>query len=245
MPGKTVSAKVLLSVSAQSTVEVCLSDGIDQDSVSKTGNGEFEFDLQLNVNETAAKLILSIASATPHVKIYIREACANVGKVVIKTLPCMVQGVIGQRFQYVATETAPAEELSLCAPPTELSADYTRLDSVLNQRFGKGGNNRSLLPDMRGYFSRSWDNGAAVDPDAKERKALGGNLTGDHVGTKEEDVFLKHKHELKFSRDKSILTGTMGAAIVIDPTKTSFTEDEGGKETRPKNIAELYTIKWA
>lgn len=240
-----VTAKVFLSVSTQGTVDVKLTDGKDVSTISKTGNGSFEFDIRLFVNKDATKLSLSIESATPFLKIAVSQVYANVGEVALKNLPCTVLGIIGERRQYVATETAPAEELSLCNAPVELGQEYTRLNSVLNGRFGTGPGKRSLLPDMRGYFSRSWNNGAAIDPDAKDRKALGGTVTGDRVGTTEIDVFKKHDHKLKFSPDKPILAGKEVSATIINTLSTSKTDPEGGLETRPVNIAELYTIKWA
>lgn len=240
-----VTAKVVLSVSTGSTITAKLTDGIDTSAVSKTGNGNFEFDVQLFVNNDAKKLCLSIESETPFVKIAVLQVYANVGEFALKNLPGTVSGIIGERKQYVATETAPAEELSLCAAPVELGEDYTRLNSVLNGRFGTGPAKRSLLPDMRGYFSRSWNNGSAMDPDAKDRKALGGTITGDHVGTTEPDVFKKHDHKLKFATDKPILVGDKVSATIINTMSTSKTDPEGGSETRPVNISELYTIKWA
>lgn len=244
--GQQVTGKVVLKTSVDATVSVALSDGIFTDTQSKTGKGNMEFEVGISVNDSAKFLSIAVESTTAHVIIGISSVCVNVGSIALRHLPCMVQGIIGQRHQYVATEAPPAEELSLCKASEELSSDYTRLDSVLNKRFGEGTNGMSLLPDMRGYFSRAWDNGAAIDPDAKSRKALGkSTVTGDHVGTLQEDEFLEHQHGLKFSTDKPILIGDKISATIINTTSTSKTENSGGKETRPKNIDELYTIKWA
>lgn len=242
---KWVTARVSLHISTESKVRVLLDDGTATGEKTQRGPGNFEVEVQLLVTPDAKFLRLIVECDTPFTTILISRAYANIGKVAIKSLPCMVQGIIGERRQYVATETAPAEELSLCAAPKELDADQTRLDSVLNGRFGKGPNKRSLLPDMRGYFSRSWNNGAATDPDAGNRTALGGEVKGDRVSTVEQDEFREHKHGLSFSTDKPILAGKEISTTVIDTTRTSNTQVTGGRETRPKNIAELYTIKWA
>lgn len=244
--GQQVTGKVVLTTSVDATISVALSDGIDTDTKSKTGKGNMEFNVNISINDSAKSLSIAIESTTAHVIIGVSRVYVNVGSTALVNLPCIVQGIIGQRHQYVATETAPAEELSLCKASEELSGDYTRLNSVLNKRFGEGANGMSLLPDMRGYFSRSWDNGATIDPDAKSRKALGkSSVTGDHIGTLQEDEFLEHQHGLKFSTDKPILAGDKISATIINTASTSKTENIGGKETRPKNIAELYTIKWA
>ena len=244
--GQNITGKVLLETSSDATVSVVLSDGIYTDTSSKTGKGKMEFEVGILMNDTAKSLSIAIESTSAHVTIGISEVFVNVGSIALKHLPCIVQGIIGQRHQYIATETSPTGELSLCNASEELSDQYTRLDSVLNKRFGEGPNGWSLLPDMRGYFSRAWDHGAAVDPDAKDRKALGkSTITGDHVGTLQEDEFLEHQHGLKFSTDKPILAGDKVSATIINTANTSKTDNIGGNETRPKNISELFTIKWA
>lgn len=245
--GKTVTAVVSLNLSITGDVALTLTDGIDSNTVVKNGAGDFDIVLQLNINAAAPCVLITIKTAVPLLVISLSKVYANVGELALPGLPCIVQGVIGERKQYIATETAPAEELSLCNAPVELGNDYSRLNSVLNKRFGAGPNGNSMLIDMRGYFSRAWDNKAGADPDAKDRTAPGkGTITGDHVSTFEQDIFLKHHHGLNFSINRPILTGNAGQAMTIDGSATSDTKDElNGKETRPKNIAELYTIKWA
>lgn len=206
-----------------------------------------EIRLELNVGLDAAKLELAISCATKKAIILIEKVFANIGNLALDTLPCTVVGLIGERRQYIATENAPEEELSLCNAAIELDNSYTRLNSVLNYRFGKGPNGNSMLLDMRGYFSRAWDNGAKVDTNADTRTAPGtGTVKGDHVSTFEKDIFLKHDHGLQFGINKNILAGDKAPATIIDIAGTSRTNiDADGEETRPKNIAELFTIKWA
>lgn len=226
-----------------------MTDGISISSKSLLFNPNESKDIcvELNVSEKAVKLEVSIECKTKNAIIYVEKVYANIGNVALDTLPCIVSGIIGERKQYIATENPPEGELSLCDAPIELDSNYTRLNSVLNHRFGTGKNGYSSLLDMRGYFSRAWDNGAKADPDANSRTEPGtGIVKGDHVSTFEKDIFLKHDHGLNFSIDKPIFTGDKGSATIIDINKTSKTNPElDGKETRPKNIAELYTIKWA
>jgi len=96
---------------------------------------------------------------------------------------------------------------------------------------------------MSGYFSRAWDNGANIDPDASTRTALGnGKVTGDNVGTVEQDQFKQHLHSLNIT-NSTVAPGPSTPVPVIGPG-SSKTQDTGGSETRGVNIAELYTIKW-
>jgi hypothetical protein len=244
---KVISVKVALNLSIAGDISITLSDGIDSNTIVKKGIGDFELEVRLKINTLAKFVWITISSAVPLITLSIAKVYGNVGLVALENLPCIVQGVIGERKQYIATETPPAEELSLCQASLELSDDYSRLNSVINNRFGTGSKGNSLLIDMRGYFSRAWNNGAKVDPDAMDRKAPGtGTIIGDHVSTIEQDVFLKHDHGLSFSIDKTILTGDKSSTTIINTTSTSKTKETAdGKETRPKNIAELYTIKWA
>lgn len=253
LPGQKVSACAVVNNPNTSTtgyeLTFSMSDGISTSSKTLFFNTsqKKEICIELNLNENAAKLEISLECTTKNAIIYVEKVYANIGNVALDTLPCIVSGIIGERKQYIATENPPEGELSLCDAAIELDSNYTRLNSVLNNRFGMGKNGYSLLLDMRGYFSRAWDNGANTDPDAATRTVPGtGTIKGDHVSTFQQDIFLKHDHGLDFSINKSILTGDKAPAIVIDISKTSRTNPElDGKETRPKNIAELYTIKWA
>lgn len=245
LAGRKVTAKAILNIPSGAEVTLSLTDGVDACTIARKGSGLTEMVVHLIIHPKSAAVLLTVGCATPFARIAVYSMCANVGEVALDNLPCTVQGIIGERRQYIATDNPPAEELSLCNPPVELGIDFSRLNSVINGRFGTGPNKRSLLPDMRGYFSRAWDHGAATDPDAGQRKPLGGTIKGDNVGTLEEDEFLKHDHQLSFSTDKPILTGKEGSATIINTGNTSNTKPAGGKETRPKNLAELFTIKWA
>ncbi|MFB6454111.1 hypothetical protein ACE38W_02480 [Chitinophaga sp. Hz27] len=243
--GRTVSAKVYMDIVTNNPVTVSLSDGINTDSITVSVGRPVVMDVSLTIDQLASGVYVTVTCSMPFTTMKISQVFANVGQCTIEGLPCMVQGVIGERRQYVATETAPAEELSLCEAPVELGDGYTRLNSVLSGRFGTGTNGGSLLPDMRGYFSRSWNNGATIDPDAGTRTALGGTITGDNVGTVEEDAFAQHDHQLSYSPNQLFTQGDAVSATTINTTTTSDTGETGGNETRPKNISELFTIKWA
>jgi hypothetical protein len=246
--GKPVTAKVHLSLSKNCDLSVTLSDGIASSCKHFQGEeaGDYIVELHLDINATAEKLYIEIKSISISAVIKITKVYANLGTIAIENLPCIVNGFIGERKQYISTEIPPATELSLCEESVELSDSYSRLSSVLNNKFGAGKNGNSLLPDMRGYFSRAWDNGSTIDPDAEKRTILGkGNVKGDHVGTVEKDQYEQHDHQLKFNINGQVYGGSSAALTIINITSGSKTEKSGGAETRGKNIAELYTIKWS
>jgi microcystin-dependent protein len=254
VPGKKVSALAVIqnpsSASTDFELTFSINDGISTSSKTipfKSGDRK-EISLELNVALGATKLEVNIECSTKKAIIYVNKIYANIGEIALDTLPCIVNGIIGERKQYIATENPPAEELSLCNAPIALTKDQTRLNSVLNGRFGKDGNGYSMLLDMRGYFSRAWDNGSTIDPNATDRTIPGkGTLTGDHVSTFEQDDFLKHDHGLDFtvSTAQSTTGGTGPNTNLVSSPASKTNEEANGKETRPKNIYELYTIKWA
>lgn len=250
LTGKRVTACAELHIPGDFPAEITFSiddgKGVNSKSLNFEAGETKTMEVNLKVDGSATHLKLSIESSTSEVVIYVRKVYANIGSVAIESLPCMVEGTIGERKQYVSTEIPPPVELSLCKDSVELSDNYTRLNSFLNGRFGTGTNGNSLLPDMRGYFSRAWDNGAAVDPDANNRTALGqGSVTGDHVGTVQQDRIKEHTHPLKFDTTGQIPAGPSAALPSINKLQESETDPFGGKETRGKNISELLTMKWA
>ena len=248
LKGRQISAKIHLTLGKESEINAILSDGVVtvQETFSNPGTSatDYVFELRLTVADTADNVYIELQSESPGADFNIYKVYANIGPFALENLPCIVRGVIGERKQYVATDFAPAEELSLCTPSLELSQDYSRLDSVLNGRFGYGDNQRSLLPDMRGYFSRAWDNGATTDPDASSRENLGtGTVAGDQVGTVQADEFGEHTHT--YSNSISAPLGQGGSSVLQASSPDAETGAGGGQETRPKNVYELYTIKWS
>lgn len=249
LQGQRVSATaVIYNPGIQFEVTFSLFDGVNTSSKSVVFNNKEtkEINLTQEVNENATKLNVSLTCTTSQAVINIKKVFVNKGAIALDTLPCMVEGIIGERRQYMSTEIPPAEELSLCTKSQELSNSQTRLSSFLNGKFGTGSNKLSLLPDMRGYFSRAWDNGASTDPDASSRTPLGdGSVDGDHTGTVQEDQFKSHQHDLNFNTNGQITAGTAATMTIISLVSGSQTQVEGGAESRGKNISELYTMKWA
>jgi hypothetical protein len=80
-----------------------------------------------------------------------------------------------------------------CNGATPLIASYPNLFNVILTRFGGDGVNTFGLPDKRGAFTRGWDHGRGLDPNATTRTGNPfGNPTvvGDHVGSWERSALL-------------------------------------------------------
>lgn len=158
--------------------------------------------------------------------------------------------------QSFATESAPQGWLE-CDGREVSRTLYARLFQRIGDRFGAGdGSTTFNVPDMRGEFIRGWDNGRGVD-------------SGRGMGTAQEDQFQGHHHQWKGENDttasnlwvarqtipgESNVSGVIMATGVGSPAQNTIIGDAAGdanygaarigSETRGRNIALLYCIKY-
>jgi microcystin-dependent protein len=108
---------------------------------------------------------------------------------------------------------------------------YATLFATIGTTFGAGdGSTTFNLPDMRGEFPRGWDDGRGVD-------------SGRSFGSAQGDQLRAHTHTVAAGNsggvDNIITTGNARS------NDTSYTTSSiGGNETRPRNVALLYCIKF-
>ena len=101
----------------------------------------------------------------------------------------------------------------------------------------------SNVPDLRGEFVRGWDHGRGVD-------------SGRGIRSTQDDTFKSHNHDFRAptgDEDNSDSQGLTGTANNVESFRTSdragelrtynAIENEGGNETRPRNVALMYIIK--
>ena len=131
---------------------------------------------------------------------------------------------------------------------------YANLFAVIGTTFGSLDANSFNLPEMRGYFVRSWDNTigtGSIDP-------------GRAFGSIQSHQLQQHKHTItsKWTQPVSgggdytrpTMAGTTGTGNKYTSTTTILTESQSyvsdaynanvGTETRPVNIALMYCIKY-
>lgn len=144
---------------------------------------------------------------------------------------------------YWPTETVPDGYLERDGSSLSRTT-YAALFAVIGTMYGTADASHFNLPDDRGMFSRGWDHGASVDPDAATRTApgaTGATLTaGDHVGTEQADAFEAHVHtELRpWGGGAQSGSGAEGSFATVNTGST------GGNETRPTNRAYMPIIKY-
>ena len=148
-----------------------------------------------------------------------------------------------------ATVAAPAGWL-VCDGTAISRTTYALLFAATSTIHGYGdGVSTFNLPDYRGRFLRGLDVTGTVDTDVSSRTAANtGGVTGANVGSVQADQLKAHTHTTAIPYDDS--AGGVGA------NRTKYEEDTsaattawassstGGTETRPKNAAVLYCIKY-
>ena len=140
-----------------------------------------------------------------------------------------------------ASSTAPAGYLKANGALISRTA-YADLFAIIGTTFGAGnGSTTFALPDLRAYFPRGWDDGRGID-------------TGRVFGSNQDEAFKSHDHTGTYSGSTGGYTYVAGfssgsklMAHGIWSAVGNFTSSvvsAGGIETRPKNIALLYCIKY-
>ena len=158
---------------------------------------------------------------------------------------------VGAVFMFAAT-TAPAGYMK-CNGAILNRGTYAALFAAIGTFFGAGdGSSTFALPDLRGEFVRGWDDARGVDAGRGFGTAQGSaNLSHTHTGTAESAG--AHAHTIPYDSTSGNATG-FGRATGSNsgyPTSTAGAHSHslsvaatGGTESRPRNIALLYCIKY-
>lgn len=107
---------------------------------------------------------------------------------------------------------------------------YADLFTAIGTTFGAGDGSKTFnIPDLRGEFLRGWDNGRGVDSE---------RVFGSHQA----DAFKAHHH----TQGRFGVRGAGGSQQYVFNASGSFfnTGATGGTETRPRNVALAFHIKY-
>jgi len=196
---------------------------------------------------TLAKLAAGILTADAAGRAKMADGYVNTAKiedaaVTAEKLDASLTWPVGIVIPF-ASETVPTGWLE-CNGASLLRSSYAALFAAIGTVHGTADATHFNLPDMRGYFVRGWDHGAANDPGAASRTAAAtGGATGDHVGTVQADELKAHTHNFKvYASQGTVGSGSArcynAAGTIYDPV-----ESTGGSETRPKNKSMMFIIK--
>ncbi|HHA19820.1 MAG TPA: hypothetical protein ENK70_08955 [Methylophaga sp.] len=135
----------------------------------------------------------------------------------------------------VSVSTLPSGYLK-CNGSTISRTTYSDLFAIIGTLYGVGDGSTTFgVPDLRGDFIRGWDNGKGVD-------------SGRGIGTWQNEAYKAHNHVIETkTRTQYDVTGG-GSAYGQDTPSGNGTDiqtlDAGGTETRPRNVAMMYVIKY-
>ena len=128
----------------------------------------------------------------------------------------------------VASDDAPPGYLKANGA-TISRATYNILFDVIGTTFGSGDGTTFGIPDLRGEFIRGWDDGRGAD-------------SGRAFGTAQTDAFRSHTHAQTNGFSGAASAGPNTSYDIGSVART--TGSSGGTETRPRNVALLYCIKY-
>jgi len=129
--------------------------------------------------------------------------------------------------QAYAGSTAPTGWLK-CNGDAVSRTTYATLFAAIGTTYGSGdGTSTFNVPELRGEFVRGWDDSRGVDSSRS-------------IGSFQADEFKSHTHTFA----GSVASGGSGSSNRDGSRATKTTDPTGGSETRPRNIAMLYCIKF-
>ena len=112
-------------------------------------------------------------------------------------------------------------------------ATYAALFAAIGTTFGAGdGSTTFNVPDLRGEFLRGWDDGRGADP-------------GRAFGSAQADELKSHAHTVGLQNTGGGLDySNPDTGSLTSGTNAGTTAATGGAETRPRNVALLFCIKF-
>jgi len=146
-------------------------------------------------------------------------------------LDALASSLVGMVAPF-AVNAAPTGWLA-CSGQSVSRTTYAALFARIGTTFGVGDGSTTFgLPDMRGEFARGWDNGRGVD-------------TSRVFGSFQDHEIDEHDHGMDNAVSLISYTAGVNTARAFANVGPPFsqTSNEGGVETRPRNVALLYCIK--
>jgi len=170
----------------------------------------------------------------------------------------IVQGVPSGAVFCIAVASVPSGYLE-CNGAAVSRTTYAALFAVIGTQYGSGnGSSTFNIPDLRGEFIRGFDNGRGVDSGRSVASSQSDqNKQHNHSASSSSSVTDPgHTHTMNMNQGNIISSGgafglkDSGTATRINSNSTGISVststsigNDGGNETRPRNIAMMYVIK--
>ena len=127
-----------------------------------------------------------------------------------------------------------------CSGATLNRTTYNTLYNAIGTRYGTTNYTNFKLPDYRGLFIRGWAHGTWYDPDRNSRNS--GYTNGDLVGSIQEQQIVSHNHQ--YYMDNNFSNNEGWADRNDRRGQWASSSANGTAETRPKNYAMIFVIKY-
>ena len=170
----------------------------------------------------------------------------------------IVAGVPSGAVFCIAVASVPSGYLE-CNGAAVSRTTYAALFAVIGTQYGAGnGSSTFNIPDLRGEFIRGFDNGRGVDSGRSVASSQSDqNKQHNHSASSSSSVTDPgHTHTMNMNQGNIISSGgafglkDSGTATRINSNSTGISVststsigNDGGNETRPRNIAMMYVIK--
>ncbi len=183
----------------------------------------------------------SSATFTPTIKLYgdtgeVEATSGDFATMNATTFNLIPPGII---LPYISTSSIPSGYL-YCNGQAVSTTTYSALYAAIGFKFGNPGGGNMNIPDMRGMFMRGVDDGRGLDHESTRV-----------VGSTQTDTFQGHYHRIGYINSGGGQGGTNGIATALNTYQTHepISDETNGtprtsSETRPKNIAISYIIKY-
>ena len=200
-----------------------------------------------------AQLSQALAYTNLHIDVTCTNPVAASGRQRLLSVPYALNGVPpGSIISFGGQTNRVPHGWLLCDGHEEQVSDYPALFYAIEHSWG-GSNDVFRVPDLRGQFLRGVDLDADVDPDADARTNRVTTALQKGAGGYQGDEFQTHIHYLEswYGQDgdgsvnpNNAGYGAAGPYSPGVPTKTYNAAARHGPETRPKNAAVNYIIKY-
>ena len=169
----------------------------------------------------------------------------------------VVAGVPSGAVFCIAVASVPSGYLE-CNGQSVSRTTFAALFAVIGTQYGASNSSTFKVPDLRGEFIRGFDNGRGVDSGRSVASSQSDqNKQHNHSASSSSSVSDPgHTHTMNFNQGNIISSGgafglkDSGTANRINSNSTGISVststsigNDGGNETRPRNVAMMYVIK--
>ncbi len=181
----------------------------------------------------------------------------------------IVQGVPSGAVFCIAVASVPSGYLE-CNGATVSRTTYAALFAVIGTQYGSTNSSNFKVPDLRGEFVRGFDNGRNADSGRSIGSSQGSQNASHNHSASASSTAGAHSHALNYQRKQVEDTGTAfvtdirreggdgdgGSTTFTNNTNSGFMNNatvsvstsvsisnQGGNESRPRNVAMMYVIK--